>query len=295
MNESLQPFEIQRESLAERLKLKDQWESQIRVLNEAGILEILPESQELGVIGVDGQQYPIPEYSDVLNQLTPENLELLEAKQEEDYNKLIITPFAMPLKQLIDRYSSLLKRKDKTGELKDSQGNSINISDGDEPIKLPVKLIEDGYDDTLLYFGKLGEEQETGKTKKKSIEQGKIWHFCLVQDTNSLENKRIETKIDSYLQEGGLSGYTLEDWLMHAITNLQESGKQIDCTDSKEIIPNWLMGSYLPKDDCYFRAAYDIHDPSSTGAVIGGAKGEILKSRKNFINFRNLIELGSNL
>ena len=209
MNESLQPFEIQRESLAERLKLKDQWESQIRVLNEAGILEILPESQELGVIGVDGQQYPIPEYSDVLNQLTPENLELLEAKQEEDYNKLIITPFAMPLKQLIDRYSSLLKRKDKTGELKDSQGNSINISDGDEPIKLPVKLIEDGYDDTLLYFGKLGEEQETGKTKKKSIEQGKIWHFCLVQDTNSLENKRIETKIDSYLQEGGLSGYTL--------------------------------------------------------------------------------------
>lgn len=49
-NEGLQPFELQREALAERLHLRDQWEAEVKALNETGVLEILPKCQDIGVI-----------------------------------------------------------------------------------------------------------------------------------------------------------------------------------------------------------------------------------------------------
>ncbi len=45
----LESHESRLELFSERLGLKDQWESQVKILNQAGVLELLPEHSDLGI------------------------------------------------------------------------------------------------------------------------------------------------------------------------------------------------------------------------------------------------------
>ena len=49
----------------ETLKIKEQWNSQIKTLSKLGILEIFPDSKNLGIRGIDGKEYPVPKPEDI--------------------------------------------------------------------------------------------------------------------------------------------------------------------------------------------------------------------------------------
>lgn len=46
----------QRERLEAVLNLSSQWKQEAIALNESGVLEILPDSRDLGIAGVNGQE-----------------------------------------------------------------------------------------------------------------------------------------------------------------------------------------------------------------------------------------------
>ena len=85
MEENLQPFEVRREALTEQLKLHEQWEDRVRALNEAGVLEILPETLDIGISkdhSLDGADHPIPTYDEIKAGLTVEKMAIMERQAE---------------------------------------------------------------------------------------------------------------------------------------------------------------------------------------------------------------------
>ena len=49
----------------EALKIKEQWNSQVKILSKLGILETFPDSKKLGIRGIDGKEYPVPKPEDI--------------------------------------------------------------------------------------------------------------------------------------------------------------------------------------------------------------------------------------
>ena len=106
---------------------KQQYEKRINTFNKLGILEILPEQGEMGIIGIDGQEYPLPksdadkeklkqemekagmtmeEIAEELKKITTiediirENKEAYETKLKQGFTRLQMTPFGLPLEKL---------------------------------------------------------------------------------------------------------------------------------------------------------------------------------------------------
>ena len=263
MPESLQPFEIQREALVEKLGLKAQWEAQVKALNEAGVLEILPESEDLGIVGIDGKEYPIPTYEQILQSITPEKAEALEQKLEQGFSKLLLTPFAMPLDILIERYKRLLLLKHKQGQLLSTQGEPLLLNP-DHPLYKWEGYSGADVNGTLVYYPQqFNQGDHQGRTKQELIDRGNPWEVALIEDlpdlpaegagqtlhgraqfeANHSPKEYLETiQTDpSYQHE---QGFTPESWLAYAITELREKDQQIDDYQGKGKAC-WNFGSYF--------------------------------------------------
>jgi hypothetical protein len=185
MSEQLSSFEQQREALAEKLKLREQYEQQIKTLNEIGILEILPDSQELGIVGIDGKGYPIPTHEQILQRITPEKVELLTKKFEQGFTKLLLVPFAMSLGTLIKRYERELLKHDEEGKLLSTIGIKLELDR-----KGPIYIWE-GYQNADILGELVYEPQEfspkhQGKTKKEFLQERGPWLIIMVEDLPDL-------------------------------------------------------------------------------------------------------------
>jgi hypothetical protein len=187
MSEQLSSFEQQREALAEKLKLREQYETQIKTLNETGVLEILPESQELGIIGIDGKGYPIPTYEQVLQRITPEKIELLDKKFEQGFTQLLLVPFGMPLGTLMDRYKRELLKHDDEGTLLSTDGSNLDL-DRQDPIYCENYQNAD-ITGELVYEPKEFSPNHQGKTKKELIAEKGAWYVSLIEDLPDLPDK----------------------------------------------------------------------------------------------------------
>ena len=74
----------------------------VTALNRTGFLTLLPKSESIGVIGIDGKEYPIPTQEQVV-ELFAHNRELVGKKVPQGLDRLELTPMAMPTPLLIDR------------------------------------------------------------------------------------------------------------------------------------------------------------------------------------------------
>lgn len=68
----------------------------LTALNRTGILTLLPKSKSIGVIKIDGKEYPVPTEKQVL-ELFAHNRELVNRKITQGFNHLELTPMAMPI------------------------------------------------------------------------------------------------------------------------------------------------------------------------------------------------------
>ena len=85
----------------------------VTALNCTGILTFLPKSESIGVIGIDGKEYPIPTREQVV-ELFDHNRELVGRKFLQGFDRLELTPMAMPTPLLIDRMkAAILKHADR--------------------------------------------------------------------------------------------------------------------------------------------------------------------------------------
>jgi hypothetical protein len=96
--------------------LEKEYARTITALNRTGILTLLPRSESLGVIGIDGKEYPVPAQEQLQGVFT-HNKELVDRKMRQGFTQLQLTPIAMPTSQLIDRVKSAVLKHATAGKI----------------------------------------------------------------------------------------------------------------------------------------------------------------------------------
>lgn len=266
------------EALAERLHLHEQYLAQIKVLYQSGILENFPVTQErslpeMGITGINGEQYILPAYEDILDKLKdPEKRAIIEKKTEQGFTKLLLVPFAMPLSVLITRYKQFLLKTHQESGIKATDGSTLelntqdplyvweDLTQCDNPGTPPDKQIE--YQVTN-YDGKT-KEQRGGKYKDELLEDpNNAWQILLLEDNpdlpaegkgQTIENRKqlganqspkdylklLQTQ-EQYQNESGL---TPEAALTNWLTYLQQEHTAVDDYRGQGKI-NWLVGNFV--------------------------------------------------
>ena len=270
------------EALTERLKLKEQYYAQLKVLDRSGLLELFPPTgehpkPELGVVGIDGQNYFLPAYEDVLKRLQdPEKRKLIEQKAEQGFTKLLIVPFALPLAILIERYKQTLLRVNQESGLKATDGSALELN-LEDPLYVWDKLIQADNpqtpQDQQIEYGVTNydgptKEARGGRHKSELLQEdpGNGWHFLLTEDIADLpaegQGKTISGRqqleankspkeylnlLQTKEQHQGESGLTPEAALTDWQAYLQEKQTVRDDWQGRGKV-NWLVGNYLSGD-----------------------------------------------
>ena len=241
-------LEQQRDALAEKLwlfenlpqkELKKQYEEQISAYRQLGLLERLTNGKE-GIKDEYGEEHALPSFAEISNMMR-ENKEFLRKKTEQGFIRLQLTPFALPIDRLKERYGELIRQKHKEGNLKGENNDPLDL-DQNQPVYMNENF------KSLLYFP----EWETkgnkavakgGITKKEAIKQTGGWRIILDEDLSIVPVKGQGKTIKDRKQiEGGMlaseqfqlikkqkeEGYTPEDWFAFAIIRLSKENKVID-------------------------------------------------------------------
>ncbi len=249
----------------------------VSALNHTNILTPMPESESLGVIGLDGKEYPLPTLEQVA-ELFGYNSELVAKKGLQGFERLELIPLAMPLPLLIDRLKAAIIKH--AAERKIYQTRHLP-SDPLIPVRVNAEkqvwiwetLREKLDTNEVVYFPQEYSSNHQGLTKLEVINNGRIcavpgWSVGLVESfpimpqpgeaktigsRNQLEigfspNEYLRTlKGEAYQGE---TGKTLEDFITKFLTQLETTDEV-----SNEVVDNnalWCLGQYIkiPYADC---------------------------------------------
>ena len=244
----------------------------ITSLNRTGILTLLPRSGSLGVIGIDGEEYPVPA-QEQLQEVFTHNKELVDRKMRQGFTRLQLTPIAMPMPQLIDRVKSAVLRHAAAGEIMQTKQNP---TDADIPVRVntgkPIWIwdtVRQAVDTpNLVYFPQAYTDRDhQGLTKEEVMQNARLctvpgWSVGLIEpvpimpqqgqgeviegrrqlEASSTPHDYLRTLSTPTYQEE--TGWTPEDFLTHFVTQL-ETINQVshDRYDGNAL---WLLGSYMP-------------------------------------------------
>ena len=242
----------------------------LTALNRTGILSILPGSERLGVIGIDGKEYPAPTEVEV-REIFDHNRKLVETKKAQGFTKLQITPLATPIFLLIARAEREIVKHSDSGRIfqtkRDSNDPSVPTRvDRSEPVGVSDIVREAINADSIVYFPKQFDSNHKGKTKLEVINDPKIcpipgWSVGLTENTSILPQnrhgatsggrKQLGTNLsaEDYLKalQGsvykGETGWTYEDVLTDFLVNLHNTNQVSN--EYYEDSAVWLIGSYL--------------------------------------------------
>ena len=88
----------------------------VAALNQTDILRLLSKSGSLGVIGIDGKEYPIPTQQQVA-ELFAHNSELVFRKVPQGFDRLELTPLATPTPLLVDKLKAAIIKHAAEGKI----------------------------------------------------------------------------------------------------------------------------------------------------------------------------------
>ena len=255
----------------EKLKIKEQWDKQIKILSKLEIIQII-ESKKLGILGIDGKEYAVPTYIDIQKRLEA-NKEMITRKMEQGFTKLLIEPFGYSFNELEKKYEKIILEHHNNGKLFATKEND---TDPDEKLDLdinkPVYVWEDGYkncdtEDKIVYFPKeFNKKNHGGKTKKELLaeESSNGWRIWLLEDVPNIpregkgkevgKRRQIEAgkKPTEYLQMlqneeiyKNESGLTPEADIMNSIIQLEEKNQVSNDWQGKGSL-SYQIGAYFP-------------------------------------------------
>ena len=107
----------------------------VTALNRTGILTLLPKSESIGVIGIDGKEYPVPTPEQVV-ELFAHNRELVGKKVPQGFDCLELSPMAMPIPLLIDRMKAAILKHAAEGKIYQTRRS---LSDPLIPVRVNTK------------------------------------------------------------------------------------------------------------------------------------------------------------
>lgn len=252
--------------------LEQEYSSIIAALKKAEVITLLPDSKTLGVIGIDGKEYPAPSQEQV-SVIIAANQRVLEKKMQQGFTRLQITPIAAPAPYLIARVKSALVRHAAEGKLFQTKQHE---QDTDIPVQLNKKetvwmwsRIRQILDTpSLVYFPReYSPHKHHGFTKEEAIQNELLcavpgWSVGLIEsDTMMPQPGQGKTLAGRKQLEGvfhpreflqllntppyqGETGWVLEDLLTYFITQLEITNQvSHDRVDGNAL---WLLGTYVP-------------------------------------------------
>lgn len=248
----------------------------ITAFNRAGILVRLPGSGSAGITGIDGREYPLPSCEEVAA-LFDRNRELVERKVPQGFDRVALTPLAIPVPLLIDRMRAAVLRRATEGTIFRTRRSP---SDPFEPVRVNLEktvwvweTLRRVFDtDRLVYFPQedpgrqKGQAEYQGQTKSEAINNKNIcaipgWSVGLIESipvmpgpgegTTRAGRKQLEIGLSprEYLRtlQGkaykGETGTTLEDFITEFLTRLETVNEvSNDISDSNAL---WCLGQYM--------------------------------------------------
>ena len=234
------------------------------------LLAPLPEHNLLGILGFDGQVYPLPSLEQV-SALFAHKADLVFFKMAQGFERLLLTPLAISLPVLIEKVQAALVQAGAQGGIYLTQRSP---SEAFVPTRLnkekqvwlweQVRLVLDT--DTLVYFPRQYTAQHGGLSKSEAIHDPSMcavpgWSVALVEPSPFLPQQgegttlagRPQLEIGSspleYLaalqapEYVGESGKTLEDALTQFLVRLV-STRQISF-DRDDGSAQWCLGQYF--------------------------------------------------
>lgn len=280
--------------LEREIDLFDQFEARKKTLQDLNIIQKLPKTDRLGIVGVNGLEYPLPTLAEISAQLqlSPERIKLLRTKISQGFDYLVITPFAMKIDQLTECYEQLLVSKHQQGKLFTSQGYPLRL-DENAPMAEWEGYVgadqQDGKQKISYYPKQFDKNKHGGYSKDQLLEQStqNAWHIQIVEDIanppssgwgrviakrKQLEKNYLPGEYLEILKSGpayqGEQGFTIEDWLSYALTRLHQTNQQIDEMQALGRF-TYNIGSYFPDEGLVSTAHFSY---SQSQVFLGGSE-----------------------
>jgi hypothetical protein len=260
MNEGLDRQEIERD-----------YTRCVNALDHAGITSLLPKSEGRGVMGVDGKEYPIPTQEQVV-ELFAQNQALVERKVQQGFNRLQLTPVAMPTLRLADLIRAAIVKHAGEGKIYQTRRSS---SDPFIPVRVNKEkqvwiwetLKQAIETDKLVYFPQVYTgSNHGGQTKAEVINMWRIcaipgWSVGLVENMPVMPThgqgkivggrKQLETGYSPYeylqiVQSQGYQGETgkILEYFMTAFIIHLETTHEVS-TEVEDNNALWCLGQFL--------------------------------------------------
>lgn len=252
-------------------ELRGQYESQIQLLFDAGILS--KDGQGGFITGVDGKRYPPPSFDAMRRELTRRQPELKE-KIEQGFDRLLLVPFGMDVRTLADKCGEFMVRKNEEYIAKNPHitlpGFHSDLLNTHMPIKFVKQMGELGTITTLLYDPVVFGERNMAKTKQQKLKELASsafpgWQVVLISKTGvtgtveargrkNMEHrgKNPDTCLKLLHEDEiykGEEGMYIEDYLTRLITEVQLAGmiRISDFMPSEYMMGNLVRFRYEPE------------------------------------------------
>jgi hypothetical protein len=224
----------------------------------------------MGVIGIDGKEYPIPTREEVV-ELFAQNRELVGRKVPQGFDRLAFTPMAIPTPLLIDRMQAAIVKHAAEGKMYQTRRSPsdpfISVRVNTEKQVWIWETLRQALDtDELVYFPQEYSSNHRGQTGLEVINNRRIcavpgWSVGLVESFPIMSQQgqgetlggrkqlEIGSSPNEYLQilqteaYQGETGQTLEDFMTKFLTHLEATNEvSNDVNDNNAL---WCLGQYL--------------------------------------------------
>ncbi|MEK7159752.1 MAG: hypothetical protein AAB766_04610 [Patescibacteria group bacterium] len=237
-------------------EFNEEYDAQVRVLHDLRLLEVFPGKDVMGIIGIDGKEYPVPTKADIIAEIKA-NPEKYEKKMKQGFTKIQLTPFALPLERLTTLLSEKLLDRYNRRALFDVNRDLMEL-DIREPLHVWSGFVDPeapegrrGADVTgksIYHPTSFHQKDHHGQTKDEILKaQAGLpfsgWEVKLIEQNQSVgnvgnvggrENFRMGEQPAYYLsllmsdpQYANEQGLLSEDWLIQILVSL-ERFKRID-------------------------------------------------------------------
>jgi hypothetical protein len=242
----------------------------LSALKISGILKNLPVSKNLGIIGFDSQEYPLPTLHQIKT-IFASNLSLLGRKLPQGFNQLELTSIAMPVPSLIQLLEAAIIKHA-------AEGNVFQTRHTPSGPLTPVRVNKEKHvwvwetlrqveiEGKFLYFPQeYSQNNHRGLTKLESIHDPRVcaipgWSIGLVENMPVMPRQSQGKTLSGRKQlEVGLSpreyltllhtppyqgetGKLLEDFLTEFLIQLETTGEVSYILEDSNCL--WCLGQY---------------------------------------------------
>ena len=243
----------------------DQYEAQVKVLTETGVIDFDVSAGRHRLHGIDGLTYYLPDQEGI-EKLLAEKADLLVEKAEQGFDRLLLVPFGMSIDHIAKQYEEALREAHTNDRLLDVDGSELDLNT-DEPVYDWIEMRKADLNNEIVYDPKRFDDNHGGKTKTEMLADGVTpgWQILLVEDVerqglgnNPRENAaqtvgdrpQLPTNRSSndYLSQFGEEPYqgevglTPEAYLTLVLNQLKEHGKVLDTETGTFLTGAWMPG-----------------------------------------------------